>query len=253
LLDIDDSNSCKREILDTCRNLSEKNLIYLGNNEWSSWLSSLKFTFNGMVEFEFSSRLIPHLFNLKEKFTSYRLGSVQPMKTLKSIRLYELLKQHEHKGTFPIELDDLKNILQIDLKKYKSFYDFRKYVLDSAQVEIKTFTDLQFVYSTENVPKSKKVAKIIFKVFPSEVDLDKWKSKIKELQNYKRKVSKEYEMPNSNFHTANYLVIYKNFIEQVDNFPESYSFEQYVKDKDFIIITQNGKKDIVPDQKFQFG
>lgn len=252
LLEIEDSNSAKREILNTCRALNDKNLLYLGNNEYSTWISSLKFTFDGTIEFEFSKRLIPHLFNLKEKFTSYRLGNVQPMKTLKSIRIYELLKQHEHKGNLSIELEQLRGLLGIEAGSYKNFNDFKKRILETAQVEIKTFTDLQFYFTTENVPKTKKVAKILFKIIPSDIDLNKWSEKLKEINAFKRGRKKIYEAPNSNFHTPNYINVYKNFIEQIDNFPENFSFEQYLKDRDFVIITQAGKKDIVPDQKFQF-
>jgi plasmid replication initiation protein len=72
----------------------------------------------GKVTLHFSSKIIPYLSTLKENFTKYRLEWVSTFKSTHSIRIYELLIQHEwqHTGERELELHWLKNILQVSDK-----------------------------------------------------------------------------------------------------------------------------------------
>ena len=64
-----------------------------------------------------------------------------------SIVLYELLRDYINAPKFPeLSIFDLKNLLSVDLKKYKNFYDFKKRVLNIAVNEINKKTDITCSY-----------------------------------------------------------------------------------------------------------
>jgi len=245
LLDIDKSNDAQNIIVNAIRELNRNDMIYLGNKTWCSWLASFKIGMDGIVEFEFPEKLKPHLFELKHKFTAYRLGHIREMKTVKSIRLYELLKMHEKKGKWTVSIEELKKLLDIDINAYPKWHDFKKRIIDPANLEIRTFTEIQFSYRQIKQKKSKKVEALEFTILPKDFDVDSWNDSLAKLQESMRNVRKKtYEAPNPDKVTERFLAVYRGFIESSHNFPDEYTFDSYLKDNGFKIkLTPNGKKD----------
>ena len=245
LLDIDKSNDAQNIIVNAIRELNRNDMIYLGNKTWCSWLASFKIGMDGIVEFEFPEKLKPHLFELKHKFTAYRLGHIREMKTVKSIRVYELLKMHEKKGKWTVSIEELKKLLDINITAYPKWHDFKKRIVDPANLEIRTFTEIQFSYRQIKAKKSKKVEALEFTILPKDFDVDSWNDSLAKLQESMRNVRKKtYEAPNPDKVTERFLAVYRGFIESSHNFPDEYTFDSYLKDNGFKIkLTPNGKKD----------
>jgi|688.fasta_scaffold206900_2 plasmid replication initiation protein len=104
----------------------------------------------GKVTLHFSSKIIPYLSQLKENFTQYRLEWVATFKSSHSIRIYELLMQHDWKknGKREVELDWLKNILQVS-DKYSRTNNFIQRVLTPCITEINNCSNLYVTYSVK--------------------------------------------------------------------------------------------------------
>lgn len=133
----------------------EKSILYM------PWLASAEyFTGQGYMELEFSPKLKPYLLQLKERFTTYRLHDVMQLRSVYSIRIYELLKQYHTIGSRLFELEDLKFILGIEKNEYGKYGHFKARVLKAAQKELEDKTDIAFDF--EEIKVGRKVKKINF-------------------------------------------------------------------------------------------
>ncbi len=142
----------------------EKSLLYL------HWLASAEyFVGQGYMELEFSPKLKPYLLQLKERFTTYRLYDVMQLRSVYSIRIYELLKQYAQIGTRFFDLADLKFILGIEKNEYERYGHFKSKVLKVAQKELAEKTDISFDF--EEIKSGRKVAKINFIIQKREVEV----------------------------------------------------------------------------------
>lgn len=114
---------------------------------------------SGKIIISFDPELKPHLLQLKEKFTKYRVSDVLSLKSSFSIRIYELLKQYENLKQRTIKIKELKKILNVD-NKYDRYADFKRIIILKAQKELKKHTDIYFEF--EEIKKGRKVDKIKF-------------------------------------------------------------------------------------------
>lgn len=117
----------------------------------------------GTVYIELHKRMVPYLFDLKQKFTKYQLYNVLGMKSAFSVRIYELMKSYSFRHTITFEIDKLKKLLMVeDVKSYNRFADFRRFVLEKAQSEINELTDINI--SFEPIKTGRKVTSIRFTI-----------------------------------------------------------------------------------------
>ena len=122
-----------------------------------------------VIEIELTKLVLPHLFDLKDNFTSYGLAAALRLTSKYAKRLYPLCSQWKDLGeTKKYDLQDLKTMLGlIDDKgneKLKEFTDFRKTVLDTAVKQINEHTELHVSYKLEKVGRSYK--NVVFTVKP---------------------------------------------------------------------------------------
>ncbi|MGP4958738.1 replication initiation protein [Pseudomonas helleri] len=96
----------------------------------------------GRIELRFSKDMLPYLTELTRQFTKYALADVAKMDSTHAIRLYELLMQWDSLGTREIELDQLRECLQLE-SRYPSIKDFKLRVLDTAIAQINEHSPLQ--------------------------------------------------------------------------------------------------------------
>ena len=83
------------------------------------------------------------------------------MKTAFSERIYELMKSYSFRHTIILELNELKKLLMVeDVKSYNRFPDFRRKVLEKAQLEINELTDINIEF--EPIKTGRKVTSIKF-------------------------------------------------------------------------------------------
>lgn len=89
----------------------------------------------GRVGFSFSPEILPYLQQLKEQFTKYRLGDISSLKSIYSIRLFEMLMQFQNTTIVLIDLNNFKERLGIS-EKYPVFKDLRRWVIEPAVKEL---------------------------------------------------------------------------------------------------------------------
>ena len=129
--------------------------------------SAVYLTGTRIIEVELTRLVLPHLFDLKDNFTSYGLAAALRLTSKYAKRIYPLCSQWKDLGeTKKYDLQDLKEMLGlIDDKgneKLKEFTDFRKNVLDTAVKQINEHTELHVSYKLEKSGRAYK--NIIFTV-----------------------------------------------------------------------------------------
>ena len=126
------------------------------------WVSSVKYQKSqGFVILTFSAEIKEYLFSLSGRFTSYRIRDVASLKSIYSIRIYELLIQYRgmNKAGRIINLVDFRNMLDIT-DKYSKFSDLRKRVLEPSMKELNQCTDLSISY--EPIKQGRTIVAIAF-------------------------------------------------------------------------------------------
>lgn len=128
----------------------------------TAWLSSATYKKgSGMVEIEFSPKLKPYMLKLNGLFTQYKLANILSMKSKYSPRIYEILKCNEFKqqGYIEIEVEELRKLLKAD-NVYPKYNDFKRYILERTQKELKKISDISFDF--EETKTGRKVTSIKF-------------------------------------------------------------------------------------------
>jgi plasmid replication initiation protein len=129
--------------------------------EQFKWISS-KTTYKkgeGRIGFSFSQEVIPYLQQLKEKFTKYHLQDVSSLKSIYSIRLYEMLMQFQNTTLLLIQLDKFKERLDVS-NRYNVFQDLKKRVIEPAINELNQKTHFNITF--RGVREGRSVKKLEF-------------------------------------------------------------------------------------------
>ncbi len=102
----------------------------------------------GHIQFIFTPAVIPFVTRLGEEgfFTSYRLDKIGRMTSTHAVRLYEMLIQYLSIGKREIDVQWLKDKLEI-ADQYPRILDFKKRVIDVAVDQINEFSDLTVSYA----------------------------------------------------------------------------------------------------------
>ena len=113
------------------------------------WISSttLYKKGEGRVGFAFGKEIIPYLQQLKTQFTKYRLGDIASLKSIYSIRLFEMLMQFQSTGIALVELETFKERLGI-AEKYSVFKDLRRWVIEPAVKELNQKSHLTITFKS---------------------------------------------------------------------------------------------------------
>lgn len=102
----------------------------------TGWVQSIRYRkHEGRVELRFTRDMLPYLTQLTEQFTRYALDDVARMTSAHAIRLYELLAQWRGAGERVVELDWLREALQLE-GQYPAFKDLRRRVIEPAVEQI---------------------------------------------------------------------------------------------------------------------
>jgi plasmid replication initiation protein len=130
------------------------------------WLSYAEAdTRNDSLFLRFHDQLKPYLLELKSQFTSFKLDEVVHLKSVYSIRIYQLVKDYigRKQKIFTYYLIDFRSIvLGKNSKKYPVFKDFRVNILDKSKKELDEKSPLTFTYKTIRVGRS--IGKIEFTI-----------------------------------------------------------------------------------------
>jgi plasmid replication initiation protein len=116
----------------------------------------------GYADVTFSPKLKPFLLHLKDRFTTYKLENVIRLKSVYSIRIYELLKQYQGIGRRTITIENLRKMLGITPKEYRLYGHFKDKVILVAHREINEKTDILFEF--KEIKLSRKVNELEFTI-----------------------------------------------------------------------------------------
>lgn len=109
-----------------------------------SWIGDVQMKRNdGTIRIIFNPNMRDYLFQLKERYTQYKLENVLCFSKPTTIRLYELIRSYTTQGKLDhgittdvtLDLDDLRSRLDYN-GKYEKWFDFSRFVLKNAIAEI---------------------------------------------------------------------------------------------------------------------
>ena len=126
--------------------------------EWLqvSWLSSIKYqSTKGCVILRFDPELKPYLLQLKGHFTKLEVTDLLQLKSIYSIKIFELLKQYEAIGKRTISVDDLRTYCGIKPGEYRNYNAVKLYVIERAAAEINAKTEYEVDY--REIKESRKI------------------------------------------------------------------------------------------------
>lgn len=126
------------------------------NNRWIMypWISRCEYVSGTGLLIQLNKELKPFLLALKEKYTQYALGDVLVMKSVYSIRMYELIMSKVMVSMLPergidieLTLQEIRNACELG-ETYTLFQNMRARVLNVAMKEIneKTMYDVSYTY-----------------------------------------------------------------------------------------------------------
>lgn len=111
------------------------------------------------VEVQFSQKIIPYLTELSREYTKYKFGDVSKMSSGYAVRLYEILVQWDGVGKREVDIEWLKESLQVG-DKYPAMKDFKKWVLQPSIDQVNKHSPLDVEWSQRKT--GRKVTHIIF-------------------------------------------------------------------------------------------
>lgn len=119
-----------------------------------------------VIDAKFNSDVIPALVRMVRKgYTEVPLMDIRPLKSIYTIRIYELLLKHRKlshviKNGYILTFEELKHLLNISPGSYSAFGGFNRGVLKKAHKEINEKTTLR--YEFEPIKEGKKYTKVRF-------------------------------------------------------------------------------------------
>jgi len=113
---------------------------------------------------------LPYMFDFKERYFTYELWNILPLKSANQLRMYEILKQYEYIGKCQLSVEKIRELLNIGAKEYPRWDNFKVRVLDSCQQALTQHTDITFTY--EPVRTGHKFTAVIFFIEKNEKYID---------------------------------------------------------------------------------
>jgi plasmid replication initiation protein len=124
------------------------------------WVQTVTYNDNlGEVELRFGKDVLPYISQLKSHFTSYKLKDIGCMDSAHAVRLFELLIQYRDIGQRDIDLDELKEQMQLQ-DKYAKTAELKRWVIDPAIKQINKHTSLKASYTQRKA--GRKIVAFIF-------------------------------------------------------------------------------------------
>ncbi len=130
------------------------------------WISAWEYDEGaGRVALTFSGPILYYLTGMVDEFTKFDLLGVCGLKSVHSVRLYELASQFKGTGWRQVSLDDLRIMFDLG-ETYQRWIDLKKRVIDRACKEVTAKSDLEVSY--EIVKRGRSVHAIRLKIEPKE-------------------------------------------------------------------------------------
>jgi len=128
------------------------------------WVNKAKYyEGEGWIELQFYDELLPHLTNLKERFTTYKLSQSKALKKAYSWRILELMMMHKSYGHFEMNVDEFAKVLELP-KSYLEYKHMRQRVLDPCCKELSKNSGYKVEYAA--LKRGRKVVRLVFDYQP---------------------------------------------------------------------------------------
>jgi plasmid replication initiation protein len=102
------------------------------------WVSSARYSAGtGTVALRFTQEVAPHLLQLCNKFTTYKLAQASALRSIYSWRLLEVLSQTASTGWRQIELDEFHHAMEATDKQRENFAAVRRKIIEPAVKELR--------------------------------------------------------------------------------------------------------------------
>jgi len=124
------------------------------------------------VEIEAHDDALPLMFEFKRDYFKYPLWNALRLNSSQQVRMYEILKQHEHSGGCTFTVGDLKKQLFIDDSAYSRYTIFRRDILDKYQRLLLENTDICYTYEPIRKGQGGKVTAVRFAVSKNDNYID---------------------------------------------------------------------------------
>lgn len=167
-----DTSSVYRDIRNIMDKLTDIKIKIINDQE--EYFEFFRFVDNakyneGLLNFKLSDEFKECIFKLERQFTKYLMKNVRPMKSVYSIRLYELLKQYESIGSRSFEIKELITLLQSPEYRY-SLLDHN--VLKKAKEEINTHSDIKISYKPKRKGRAYQSIEFIIEINQSKEGME---------------------------------------------------------------------------------
>lgn len=141
-----------------------------------SWIGdAMIIPLNSTVYIKFNEHMQPYLFDLKEKYTQYRLQNVLVFRGKYAIRLYELLRSYTtqrnleeyREAEITLTVEEIRALL--DIKGYQQWRELNRRVITPAVNEInKCAEDIHVLFYPMRGERTRSIEKINFVIEPAE-------------------------------------------------------------------------------------
>ena len=144
-----------------------------------NWFSYFKYSHTGLITCRFDKRLKPYLIELSGTRILADFRHLLPMNSSYSKRMYLLLKEYDKIGMRTFNVEELQAILKVPKSYIIKYSDFKKKVLQRAEIDINKFTDLEVRLSEKK--RGKKVVEITYTIKKNHTDLKAFIGYLREL------------------------------------------------------------------------
>ncbi|ADP02382.1 gp37 [Burkholderia phage KS14] len=115
----------------------------------------------GWVELHWWHEVVPHLFGLRQQFTSYKLKQTAALRSAYSWRLYECFKSWAGKGRYTPSIEEFHRAMDAKESHRANFKELRRRVIEPAVTELIEKNGLLIEWTTVNA--GRKVVGLDFK------------------------------------------------------------------------------------------
>ena len=123
------------------------------------WISMKSSTMdNQSIAFRFDSSITEYLSELTGDFTKYQLLNIAGMKSVYSIRIYEMLMRWKVRRHVTLTVDELKERMQLSSKAYEVFGNIKAKIITPAMREIELYSDI--IPNYELIKRGNKVVSV---------------------------------------------------------------------------------------------
>lgn len=119
----------------------------------------------GWVELDWFHEVVPHLFGLRNAFTSYKLRQASALRSKHSWRLFELLQSWQDTGLYQPTIEEFCLAMDVPDSYRINFKEVRRRVIEPAVKELIQKNNMLITWTTQNA--GRKVIGLEFKFKPN--------------------------------------------------------------------------------------